>query len=61
LIDYNIFLSIMKLPFIDCGKIFGRDTVQDHTQCITETVSLSFILTFLLMDHRRLVFVRCDL
>ncbi|KAJ7955933.1 UBP1-associated proteins 1C-like [Quillaja saponaria] len=28
--------SARKLSCIDCGEIFGRDTVQDHTQCITE-------------------------
>ncbi|XP_047151731.1 UBP1-associated proteins 1C [Vigna umbellata] len=28
--------SAYKLSCIDCGEIFGRDTVQDHTQCITE-------------------------
>ncbi|XP_027330024.1 UBP1-associated proteins 1C [Abrus precatorius] len=28
--------SAHKLSCIDCGEIFGRDTVQDHTQCITE-------------------------
>ncbi|KAJ1400694.1 Zinc finger, C2H2, LYAR-type [Sesbania bispinosa] len=28
--------SAYKLSCIDCGQIFGRDTVQDHTQCITE-------------------------
>ncbi|KEH32471.1 putative transcription factor C2H2 family [Medicago truncatula] len=25
-----------KLSCIDCGQMFGRDTVQNHTQCITE-------------------------
>nr|KYP57577.1 Uncharacterized protein C16C10.8 [Cajanus cajan] len=28
--------SAYKLSCIDCGEIFGRDTVQDHMQCITE-------------------------
>ncbi|CAJ1941638.1 unnamed protein product [Sphenostylis stenocarpa] len=28
--------SAYKLSCIDCGEIFGRDTVQNHTQCITE-------------------------
>ncbi|KAL2338752.1 hypothetical protein Fmac_013198 [Flemingia macrophylla] len=28
--------SAYKFSCIDCGEIFGRDTVQDHTQCITE-------------------------
>ncbi|KAI4335257.1 hypothetical protein L6164_013921 [Bauhinia variegata] len=28
--------SAHKLSCIDCGEIFSRDTVQDHTQCITE-------------------------
>ncbi|XP_061361741.1 UBP1-associated proteins 1C [Gastrolobium bilobum] len=28
--------SAHKLSCIDCGQIFGRDTVQEHTQCITE-------------------------
>ncbi|KAK7265401.1 hypothetical protein RJT34_33021 [Clitoria ternatea] len=28
--------SAHRLSCIDCGEIFGRDTVQDHTQCITE-------------------------
>ncbi|CAN8257615.1 unnamed protein product [Cochlearia groenlandica] len=26
----------LKLSCIDCGETFGRDTVQGHTQCITE-------------------------
>lgn len=45
------FLCVMQLSCIDCGEIFGRDTVQDHTQCITEAVSLSFVFTFFLMDR----------
>lgn len=28
--------SASKLSCIDCGQIFGQDTVQQHTQCITE-------------------------
>lgn len=28
--------SANKLSCIDCGQMFGRDTVQNHTQCITE-------------------------
>ncbi|KAI9074314.1 hypothetical protein K1719_043737 [Acacia pycnantha] len=28
--------SAFKLSCIDCGQIFGQDTVQQHTQCITE-------------------------
>ncbi|KAK7291820.1 hypothetical protein RIF29_07269 [Crotalaria pallida] len=28
--------SAYKLSCIDCGQIFGQDTVQNHTQCITE-------------------------
>ncbi|XP_028797483.1 UBP1-associated proteins 1C [Neltuma alba] len=28
--------SASKLSCIDCGEIFGQDTVQQHTQCITE-------------------------
>ncbi|CAL0306964.1 unnamed protein product [Lupinus luteus] len=28
--------SAYKLSCIDCGEIFGQDTVQNHTQCITE-------------------------
>lgn len=35
----------MQLSCIDCGEIFGRDTVQDHTQCITEAVRLTFSLS----------------
>lgn len=28
--------SARKLSCIDCGELFGRETVQGHTQCITE-------------------------
>ncbi|XP_054822089.1 UBP1-associated proteins 1C [Prosopis cineraria] len=28
--------SASKLSCIDCGQIFGQDSVQQHTQCITE-------------------------
>lgn len=28
--------SAFKLSCIDCGEIFGRQTVETHTQCITE-------------------------
>ncbi|KAM5547302.1 UBP1-associated proteins 1C [Rosa sericea] len=28
--------SARKLSCIDCGEMFGRETVQGHTQCITE-------------------------
>ncbi|XP_045813016.1 UBP1-associated proteins 1C [Trifolium pratense] len=28
--------SATKLSCIDCGQMFGQDTVQNHTQCITE-------------------------
>ncbi|CAN4084661.1 unnamed protein product [Withania somnifera] len=28
--------SAFKLSCIDCGEIFGRQTVESHTQCISE-------------------------
>ncbi|MFS7991279.1 putative Cell growth-regulating nucleolar protein [Helianthus anomalus] len=30
--------SANKLSCIDCGQMFGQQTVQGHTQCMTEMV-----------------------
>ena len=39
-------LLMLQLSCIDCGQTFGQQSVQGHTQCITEAVSLSLISMF---------------
>lgn len=45
---FNLFSGLLtlliffmfQLSCIDCGEMFGQESVQSHTQCITEAVSL---------------------
>lgn len=34
---------MFQLSCIDCGEMFGQESVQSHTQCITEAVSLFIV------------------
>lgn len=35
-------MLIVQFSCIDCGQTFGQQSVQGHTQCISEAVRLSF-------------------
>lgn len=47
-LQLNLFLCVcfLKLSCIDCGEIFGRQTVENHTQCISEAVIFSTSFMF---------------
>jgi cell growth-regulating nucleolar protein len=35
----TVWFGFVQLSCIDCGAVFSQDTVQTHTQCISEAVS----------------------